>query len=337
MQTLVIGDIHGCYVELQALLEKAGLSETDSILAVGDIVDRGPETPQVLNFFQQTPNVRTLMGNHERKHVRAARHEVKLSMSQVISREQLGPAYPAALDWMGALPLYIELPEAVLAHGYLEPGLPLDQQNPSVLCGTMGGDKILRERYDRPWYELYTGDKPVIVGHYNYSHSDRPFIHQDKIFGLDTDCVTGHVLTGLLLPSFQFVSVPSRGSLWAETRSAYRRAHPSQRSAPRLAIPWTEQDDLDLAKLINKIKITNDGLMARLQSMPVFSELTPRQQAKLYATHVSEAGTGKFATLMQLARLSKLDLETGRKILKEPKEVHKLLTGQIDETQSNPP
>ena len=65
MQTLVIGDIHGCYVELLALLEKAGLGDGDSIIAVGDIVDRGPETPQVLDFFQQMPNAYALMGNHD--------------------------------------------------------------------------------------------------------------------------------------------------------------------------------------------------------------------------------------------------------------------------------
>lgn len=73
MQTLVIGDIHGCYFELQALLDKAGLSNGDSIISLGDFVDRGPETPQVLEFFRQTANTRAIMGNHERKHVRAAR------------------------------------------------------------------------------------------------------------------------------------------------------------------------------------------------------------------------------------------------------------------------
>ena len=224
MQTLVIGDIHGCYVELQALLEKAGLGNRDSIIALGDIVDRGPETPQVLDFFKKIPGARVLMGNHERKHVRAARHEVKLSMSQIISREQFGPVYLEAVAWMATLPLFVELPEAVLAHGYLEPGIPLAQQNPSVLCGTMGGDKMLRERYDRSWYELYTGDKPVMVGHYNYTRTGQPFVYQEKIFGLDTDCVHGKSLTGLLLPSFRFVSIPSRGDLWYQTRRAYRQA-----------------------------------------------------------------------------------------------------------------
>ncbi len=81
MQTLVIGDIHGCYNEFQALLDKVGLNESDAIVSVGDCVDRGTDTPAVLAFFQKTPNVFLIMGNHERKHVRAGRHEVKLAQS----------------------------------------------------------------------------------------------------------------------------------------------------------------------------------------------------------------------------------------------------------------
>ena len=319
MQTLVIGDIHGCFDELQALLEKAGLAEEDSILAVGDIVDRGPETPQVLGFFRQKPNARTLMGNHERKHVRAARHEVALSLSQQISRQQLGDVYEDAVAWMGTLPLHIELTDAVIVHGYLEPGIPLDQQNPSVECGTMGGDKILRERYDRPWYELYAGSKPVIVGHNNYTRTDQPFVYKDKVFGLDTDCVHGKCLTGLLLPEFRFVSVPSRGDLWAQARRTYQRP---RASSQRPVYSWSEQDDQTLLHLIEKVKQDSVDLLARLRSIPGFSELTPRAQAKLYA---AETGKGKRADLLQLARLNKLDLETGRKILKDPQEVQKLL------------
>jgi serine/threonine protein phosphatase 1 len=104
MKTLVIGDIHGCHIELQALLDKAGLGDGDTLLAVGDIVDRGPETPQVLDFFRDTPRTLTLLGNHERKHVRAARGETQLSVSQRISQMQLADAYPGAVAWMSALP-----------------------------------------------------------------------------------------------------------------------------------------------------------------------------------------------------------------------------------------
>ena len=71
-------------------------------------------------------------------------------------------------------------------------------------------------------------------------------------------------------------------------------------------------------QLIEKVRQANDALLALLQSISGFSELVPRSQAKLYA---AEAGKGMFANLMQMARLNKLDLETGRKILKDPGEV----------------
>ena len=79
--------------------------------------------------------------------------------------------------------------------------------------------------------------------------------------------------------------------------------------------------------MVERVKIAHDNLISRLQSTPGFSELAPRPQAKLYAV---EAGKGKVANLMQLARLNKLDLDTGRKILKDPREVQKLLTIRID-------
>ena len=59
-----------------------------------------------------------------------------------------------ALAFMSSLPLYIDLSEAVLVHGYYEPGLACEQQNPMILCGTKGGEQLLRTRYDRPLYEL---------------------------------------------------------------------------------------------------------------------------------------------------------------------------------------
>jgi predicted phosphodiesterase len=45
MKTLIVGDIHGCYLEFQELLARSGIAKSDEIIALGDIVDRGPETP----------------------------------------------------------------------------------------------------------------------------------------------------------------------------------------------------------------------------------------------------------------------------------------------------
>lgn len=67
---IVIGDIHGCFDELQELLAKVAATSSDVIVSVGDLVDRGPEPGRVVEFFRTTPNTVVLMGNHERKHVR---------------------------------------------------------------------------------------------------------------------------------------------------------------------------------------------------------------------------------------------------------------------------
>ena len=70
MRTLLVGDIHGCYEELQELLVAARIQASDRIISVGDLADRGPESPQVLEFFLERPNSQVIMGNHEWKHVR---------------------------------------------------------------------------------------------------------------------------------------------------------------------------------------------------------------------------------------------------------------------------
>jgi serine/threonine protein phosphatase 1 len=324
MNTLVIGDIHGCFYELQALLDKAGLTSGDKIVAVGDIVDRGPETPEVLDFFQNTPHAQALMGNHERKHVQGSRGEIQLAVSQLISRNQLAEAYPAAVTWMSSLQLFLDLPEAIIVHGFLEPGIPLSEQNPSIICGTMGGERILRDHYERPWYELYAGDRPVIVGHLNYADSDQPFFYQDRVFGLDTSCVMGKSLTGLLLPSFKIVSVPSRGNLWKSVRQEFRATKKQGETQPTEA--WSDINNIALIELIEKVEVVSEVIIAKLRFSRRYNKLKPRQQAKMYAEVVGE---GPRAILLQMARVGKLDLEAARKIVRKV-ELISNITRQID-------
>ena len=222
MKQLLIGDIHGCHVELLALLDKAALSDGDEVIALGDIVDRGPDTPKVLEFFRARSNARSLMGNHERKHIRSSRGEIKPALSQIISRAQLGDGYAGAVSFMATFPYFLELPEATLVHGYFEAGVALDQQNEMVLAGTLGGATLLQQRFgERPWYEFYDGAKPLVVGHHDYSGKRQPFVYRDKVFGIDTDCCRGGALTGLLLPEFKLISVRSPVNYWEQTKKRY--------------------------------------------------------------------------------------------------------------------
>lgn len=67
-RTFAVGDIHGCNQALVALLAMLDLAGEDTVVVLGDFVDRGPETRQVIDTLlalQQTCRLVTLLGNHE--------------------------------------------------------------------------------------------------------------------------------------------------------------------------------------------------------------------------------------------------------------------------------
>lgn len=62
---LVVGDIHGKYEELQRLLEYVNYDPaSDVVYSVGDMIDRGPDSVKVIDFFQQEGRY-AVRGNHE--------------------------------------------------------------------------------------------------------------------------------------------------------------------------------------------------------------------------------------------------------------------------------
>ena len=62
----VVGDIHGRFDSFQNLLKEANYDPTNDIIySVGDLIDRGPKSYETVKFFTSTPNVYSIMGNHE--------------------------------------------------------------------------------------------------------------------------------------------------------------------------------------------------------------------------------------------------------------------------------
>lgn len=220
MRTLIIGDIHGCYKELRDLLDKAGLNDDDQIIALGDLVNRGPQNHKTLNYFRENA-LQSIMGNHEQKHLLAHQGKLRPNTSTLHTRWQLGTDYTAALAYMDSLPTYIDLPDALLIHAYYEPYIPLKAQKAEMLVGGKGMGRYLNATYDRPWYEYYDGDKPLICGHRDWTGVMKVFNYKDKVFGLDTRCVYGGSLTGVLLPEWTFVSVPARRDHFTRFRKRY--------------------------------------------------------------------------------------------------------------------
>ena len=67
-RTLAIGDVHGCHRALATLLGIIAVSAADTLVFVGDVVDRGPSSKQVVDHLlslRDTCKVALIMGNHE--------------------------------------------------------------------------------------------------------------------------------------------------------------------------------------------------------------------------------------------------------------------------------
>ncbi|MDR5611832.1 MAG: bis(5'-nucleosyl)-tetraphosphatase (symmetrical) ApaH, partial [Arsenophonus sp.] len=67
MATYLIGDIHGCYLELKALLKQVKFEpQKDVLWLTGDLVSRGPDSLKVLRYIKTLgSSVRMVLGNHD--------------------------------------------------------------------------------------------------------------------------------------------------------------------------------------------------------------------------------------------------------------------------------
>ena len=210
--TCIIGDIHGCYASLVALLAKV-LPRAGTIVFLGDYVDRGPDAKAVvetvLALQKAHGRVITLMGNHdflflqyltgqgESLFLDVGGRETLASygLGPDASREDVARMVPAAhLSFFQSLPLCWEDRHAIYVHAGLEPGRHLSQQTAHWCLWA-------REQFLGATLDF---GKPVVFGHTAFA---KPFVAADKI-GIDTGAVYGGRLTALLLPGREFVSVP---------------------------------------------------------------------------------------------------------------------------------
>ena len=61
----IVSDIHGCYKEYKALLEKIAFSDADELYVLGDAMDRGTEPIKVIRDMMNRSNVFYIIGNHD--------------------------------------------------------------------------------------------------------------------------------------------------------------------------------------------------------------------------------------------------------------------------------
>ena len=64
--TYIMSDLHGHYAKYLAMLDKIAFSDDDDLYILGDVVDRGPQSAELLLDMSMRPNVYPILGNHDR-------------------------------------------------------------------------------------------------------------------------------------------------------------------------------------------------------------------------------------------------------------------------------
>lgn len=128
MTTYVIGDLQGCYDELQALLSHIDYqTESDFLWFVGDLVNRGPKSLECLRFvkkLEQKGRAKTVLGNHDFHLLAAYAGLAKfVSKSDTLQKILQAEDVEELIDWLRHQPLMVKHPvyNAVMVHAGIPP------------------------------------------------------------------------------------------------------------------------------------------------------------------------------------------------------------------------
>lgn len=236
----IIGDIHGCFEELQHLISKLGYKKSNdgsvthrdkrTLVFLGDLTDRGPNSVAVIQFVYSLVNQKKAYytpGNHCDKLYRyfigrnvQIKHGLETTVNELNAlrdkdyetiREQFMTLFEQA-------PLYLVFDQGklIVAHAGMKRkwiGKKNGEIKTFVLYGDITGEK---EKDGRPirrdWAKNEKGDSWIVYGH---TPTLSPRMINNTI-NIDTGCVFGGQLTAFRYPELTTVSVPSKQTLIPE-------------------------------------------------------------------------------------------------------------------------
>jgi bis(5'-nucleosyl)-tetraphosphatase (symmetrical) len=123
MSTYAIGDIQGCFVELQALLGHIGFNANrDRLWFVGDLVNRGPQSLETLRFVKDLGDAAVVvLGNHDLHLVMCAEGFGRMHREDTLQAVLDAPDCKALLAWLRSRPLCHVEGEFAMVHAGLLP------------------------------------------------------------------------------------------------------------------------------------------------------------------------------------------------------------------------
>jgi hypothetical protein len=199
-RSVIVGDVHGCRQELEALLALVRfVPKADRLILVGDLVTRGPDSLGTLAVVKGLDG-RAVRGNHEEKLL--ARRQDRTGLGA--EHRRIAAAFSDE-QWrmLEAMPLWLDLPEHGIrvVHGGVLPGLDVERTPREALLQIRSIDAFGRWSDKRdggvPWATGYAGPPHVVFGH---NALPEPQLHAWAT-GIDTGCVYGGRLTAVVLGS----------------------------------------------------------------------------------------------------------------------------------------
>lgn len=232
---ICIGDVHGCLEELKELIETIDpVAKNDRVIFVGDLVDRGPDSPGVIRYIREK-GFECVAGNHDNKFARFYQHEKKRQASLTLMandpsqkpyknpmriRKDRRITYDSLADedrqWLVGLPNFIHLTKhnLLVVHAGVQPGVdPLTQSgNVYRHCRYVNKDTGKLENLDtttfaKPknselWADLYDGTLDIVYGHH-VGDMEKPEVKLNKsggkTIGIDTGCCFGGHLSAYVV------------------------------------------------------------------------------------------------------------------------------------------
>jgi protein phosphatase len=321
----IIGDVHGCFDELMELLGQLGYAvarqgsdirvtppEGRKLVFVGDLVDRGPSTPDVLHLAMSTVGAGQAFcvpGNHDVKLVKALKgRDVQLTHGLAESMHQLSTQADefrasAAKFLDGLVSHYVfDGGKLVVAHAGLKEsmqGRGSGKVRDFALYGETTGETDefgLPVRYN--WSADYRGKALVVYGH---TPVPEPLWLNNTV-NIDTGCVFGGRLTALRYPEREIVSVPAR-AVYYQSRKVFLSAEAiAERAAQHVADDVLDLEDIvgkrvvD-TRLVARVTIREENAMAALEVMSRFA-VDPKWLIYLPPT-MSPCETSKLPELLE--------------------------------------
>ncbi|MFE0477194.1 polynucleotide kinase-phosphatase [Streptomyces sp. NPDC058947] len=281
----IIGDIHGCAAELEALLGKLGYTdgvhpEGRTAVFVGDLVDRGPDSPGVLRRVMsmvKSGNALCVPGNHENKYGRYLRgrnvqhtHGLAETIEQMAGQsEEFVAEVRQFLD--GLVSHYVlDGGRLVVCHAGLPEkyhGRTSGRVRSHALYGDTTGETDefgLPVRY--PWAEEYRGRAAVVYGHTPVPEAT----WLNNTICLDTGAVFGGKLTALRWPERELVDVPAE-RVWYEPLKPLRSEAPGGHDGRPLDLADVRGRRVVETRHQGRISVREENAAAALEVMSRFA------------------------------------------------------------------